>query len=62
MKKAKAEIIGLIMRTLLTVLLVALEACGVIAWPWYAVLAPLLIYGALWIVRAAVVAVVLMER
>lgn len=34
MKKAKAEIIGLIMRTLLTVLLVALEVCGVIAWPW----------------------------
>ena len=62
MKKAKAEIIGLIMRTLLTVLLVALEACGVIAWPWYAVLAPLLIYAALWIVRASVVAVVLMER
>ena len=28
----------------------------------YAVLAPLLIYAALWIVRAAVVAVVLMER
>lgn len=62
MKKAKAEIIGLIMRTLLTVLLVALEACGVVSWPWYAVLAPLLIYAALWIVRAAVVAVVLMER
>ena len=62
MKKAKAEIIGLIMRTLLTVLLVALEVCGVVSWPWYAVLAPLLIYAALWIVRAAVVAVVLMER
>lgn len=39
--KNKAQFAGLTLLDALTVLFVALKLCGVVAWPWWAVLAPL---------------------
>lgn len=39
--KSKTQFVGLTLFDALTVLFVALKLCGVVAWPWWAVLAPL---------------------
>lgn len=42
---------------LLIYVFLALRACGVVSWPWYVVLSPLLVAAVLWLLCAVVVAV-----